>query len=150
MSFESSIAARNSLLDKLKADLDGGKLYIDRIGGGIPGVDDDVTARSGDILVTITVDGLGTGLTFETSAAGVLLKETTETWLGTIAISDIASFYRFKAAGDLDTAGSIATNIRLQGTVGVLNADLLVADVNFTVTEDQRVDYYAVGLPTTS
>lgn len=106
----------------------------------------DASIGAATLLCTVSVDGGATGLTFEAvPAAGVLSKSTTEAWKGTNAATGTASFYRFVAPGD--TGVESTTERRAQGTVGILNADLLLASVSLIISQEQRVDFYAIGMP---
>lgn len=111
----------------------------------IPAEADD-TIDTALLLVTISVNGAGTGISFEaTPVDGALYKTSSETWTGTIEASGYASFYRLGASADVDDATT--TDIRAQGTVGTLGKDLLIASAYLTLGDDQRIDNYAVGQP---
>jgi hypothetical protein len=98
------------------------------------------------LLCTISNAGAGTSLNFEvTPVSGVLAKSSTEEWYGTNVASGYASFYR--AASMSDTGASSTTAKRMQGTVDVLNCDLIVASKYLTISQEQRVDNFYVGMP---
>jgi len=127
MSFNFSLGARNKKLAALKADLDGGFLYI--YAGPVPANPED--ALSGQtLLVKITESDDGsTGLTFATPAAGAMTKTLAEDWNAVITTSGTAAYYRFCDASDTP-ANASSTKTRLQGTCGVAGADLNLATVN--------------------
>lgn len=100
----------------LKGALDGGQLMFYE--GTEPASADDAIA--GSLLWTVTVDGDGTGITFESAAVdGAAVKETTETWCGATT-AGTPNYWRF--IGATEKAGSIggssSTNPRIQGTCG--------------------------------
>ena len=144
MGFEISGAIQDIMMDALKADLDG--FYIRIYKGTVPADSGDAIAdEPGDLLVTITESGSATGLTFEASSGGVLSKATAETWVGTVTQTGTATYYRASPTDDTGTADN--TISRLQGTVGTLNADLLLASTSLVLDDEQRIDYYSVGVP---
>ena len=97
-------------------------------------------------MVTISNNGAGTGINFEaTPASGILSKATAETWLGTLVASGDYSFYRFSSLAD--TGIESTTEKRVQGTIGVLNEDLLVSSISKTIGTEQRIDSYYIGMP---
>lgn len=102
---------------------------------------------SATLLCTVSVDGLGTGVAFDTTPIdGALYKDATETWKGTNVASGYPSFYRLELSTDDGTESTTA--IRFQGTVGILpTKDLVVASSYLTTGEEQRIDNYLIGLP---
>jgi len=107
--------------------------------------DDSVSAAT--LLCIVSVDSLGTGVSFDaTPVSGALYKTSSETWTGDNVASGYASFYRLEDYSDDGSASDTA--IRGQGSVGTINADLIVASAYLTLGEEQRIDSYAIGLPT--
>lgn len=106
----------------------------------------DAAIGSATLLCTISNNGAGTGINLDTVAAnGVIGKATAETWLGTMAATGYFSFYRFSAIAD---AGGLSTSEkRIQGTVGTVGKDLIVANAYKAISEEQRVDQYYLGMP---
>jgi hypothetical protein len=108
------------------------------------------TASSGigsaTLLCTVSVSGLGTGVTFEdVPVNGAVVKTSAESWLGENLASGYASFYRL--ADDADSGLTSTTEIRTQGTVGTLGTDLIVGSAYLTLGSEQRIDSYAIGIP---
>lgn len=145
MSFISSTGARDALLAALKDELDGGVINIYDDSAAIPSSPNDAVPGGSVLLCTITNNGTATGLTLATPSGGVMVKTPSEVWSGTNLASGTAAWYRFVTS--TDTGLESTTDVRVQGTVGVLNADLLLASTSLVVAEDQRIDYYAIGLP---
>lgn len=112
-------------LTKIKADLDGGFLYL--FAGPVPadeGVALDMATQHTEIAkLSVNGDGV-TGLTFATPAAGVILKTAAQDWEATTAFDGFAdaspsltpTFARFCTAADNGRASSALS--RLQLTVG--------------------------------
>jgi len=144
MGFEISEAIQDAVMDAVKDELDGGVLRIYK--GTVPNdAADAITDEPGDLLVTISESGGGTGLNFEASDSGVIVKSSAETWLGTVGGDGHATYYRFSPLSD--TGAADITIPRVQGTVGTINADLLLADVDLITSDEQRIDYFSLGIP---
>lgn len=145
MSFKISTGLRNHLLvtGSLKDALDGGVI---RIYSGTEPATADAALAGNVLLCTVSNNGAGTGITLDaTPSNGVVVKTVGETWLGTNVGSGVASFYRF--SGLSDAGGLSTTEIRAQGTVAAVGADLNIADPDLVSGSDQRIDTYAIGMP---
>lgn len=146
MSFIISTGLRNHVLvtGSLKAGVDGGVIRI--YSGTVP-VDADAEIAGGNtLLCTISDDATGTGITLDsTPTGGVITKDVTEVWRGVNVASGTATFFRFSSLAD--GFGASTTEKRMQGTCGVLSADLLLADPALVATEEQRIDSAAFGMP---
>lgn len=140
-----STALRNHLLatGALDDGLNGGviRMYT----GTIP-TSADASLGTAVLKCTISLNKTGAGINFEAApVSGVLAKSSSETWLGEVVAAGDYSFYRFSSL--TDDGSESTTEKRLQGTIGVLNADLLVGDIALAVGQEQRVDSYYVGMP---
>ena len=99
------------------------------------------------LLCTVSVGGAGTGVTFEDIPVnGALYKTASESWLGTNAASGYPAFYRIELAAD--TGAVSTTAIRAQGDVGQISKDLIIAATYMVTGQEQRVDNYLIGQPT--
>lgn len=146
MAYKYSTGLRNALLDtsSLKDLLSGGEIRI--YSGSPPANADAAIDGANTLLVTITEDSGGGGLSFEPSAdAGVLVKSTSQTWSGEVAESGTASFFRF--VQDTDTEGESSSEVRIQGGVGTGASDMNLATVALTETETQIIDHFSVSFP---
>lgn len=132
---KSTLLAQNEILGDntaIAANTPGGLAHLLNLGqiniysGTMPATAD--TANSGNtLLCSITLNGAGTGLTFDTNAPnGVMQMPASAVWKGTNAATGTASFWRYNSsltdnnsATPTGTPGS-ATNAqyRLQGTCG--------------------------------
>lgn len=142
-----STGLKNYILDTgaLKGAMDNGLIYI--FSGVTPqNADVALDVNNHTLLCTISNNGGGTGVNFATSAvAGVLQKESTEVWKGTVAVTGTAMFYRHVVVGDDPTTGS-TTAYRIQGEVGTVGKEMNLADVNLTQSAEQELKYYAMAL----
>lgn len=147
MSAKQSTGLRDHILvtGPMKSGLDGGVIRI--YAGTPPATADDALGAGNTLLCTVSNDAAGTGITMNAAAAsGVLGKNSAEIWRGVNAASGLATFYRFASLTDSGLLST--TEKRLQGTVGVANADLIFSSVNFVAAESKRVDNFNVALPT--
>lgn len=127
----------------VKSGLDGGVIRI--YSGAVP-ADADASLGAAVLLVTISEDDLGTGITLDAAASnGVAVKNSGETWSGTVASTGTASFFRY--SGLTDAGGLSTTERRLQGTVGTALADLLVSSTTFTATNLRQIDTFNIAMP---
>lgn len=143
--FKISTGLRNHMLatGSLASGLNGGVI---KIYSGAEPSDADAALGAATLLCTISLNDTGSGINFEaTPVSGVLSKAAAEVWLGTNADTGTATFYRF--ASITDSGLSSTTEKRVQGTVGTLNADLILASTTLTAAQEQRIDFYAVGMP---
>ena len=127
----------------VKSGLDGGVIRI--YSGAVP-ADADASLGAAVLLVTISEDDLGTGISMDAAASnGVAVKNSGETWSGTVASTGTASFFRY--SGLTDAGGLSTTERRLQGTVGTALADLLVSSTTFTATNLRQIDTFNIAMP---
>ena len=146
MAFKVSTGLRNSMLDteSFKAAMDLGFLKIYE--GAVPASADDSLATAG-LLCTLSVDGGGTGLTWEAAAvSGIISKTVAETWQGTNVDSGTATFFRFVQPGD--TGGAVPTELRVQGLVGLVGAELNLSSITLSISAVQTINHFNVALPT--
>jgi|SRR5690606_28433053 len=98
------------------------------------------------MLVQISLDGTGGGLSLAATPTGALItKDPSQVWRGTAIATGLATFFRWVNAGD---AGEASTSrIRLQGDVALAGAELNFSSVAMTQGAIQKVDYFAVAMP---
>lgn len=146
MAIQISTALRNHIAvdGSVRGALNG--LVIKLYSGTVPSSADAAISGDSTLLCTISTDGSGAGLNFETSASGgVLTKASADTWEGTVAETGTATYYRFCTTGDSE--GSSTSAIRVQGTVGTVNSDLLLSSTGLTSSAVQRLGYYSLTIP---
>lgn len=139
--FGISTGLQTALLTALAGQLNGGKLQI--YGGTVPAGRDSAIG-SATLLREI---GSGAGINFEaTPVDGMIVKSTSENWSAANVATGTATFYRFVTQADDGTAST--SQVRLQGSVGLLDADLILGSVNLVVgITDPPIGTYMVGLP---
>jgi hypothetical protein len=117
------LAAHLAVTGSLKAAFDGGLIRV--YDGTPPDSADDAVV--GNLLWTISVNGDGTGLIFDSTPVGrALVKPDAAVWGGATA-AGTPTYYRLVAAGD--TGASSTTQKRVQGTVGsVAGVDLYMTN----------------------
>ena len=136
MALRLSTGARNGLLGTSgwKELFNGGKIRI--YSGAQPASAD--YAETGSLLATITSSSGTNGITFGTAAAGVIPKDS-GVWSGLVSAAGNAGWFRLY--GTAGTTGSSATEVRVDGNVGVSGSDLVLANpalvLNATLTLDQ-------------
>lgn len=117
-----------------------------RLYSGSPPASADA-AVTGTLLCTLSVNGSGTGVTFETIPAdGVIAKEPAEVWQGTNAATGTVAYARLVATSD--TGNTSTTANRIQVTVGNTSTDILVANTLLTSGQTFTLNYFNVELPT--
>lgn len=85
------------------------------------------TITKADVNIGTTTTGVTqvNGLTWEKSAAGVMLKNTAETWQGTAAADGTAGWFRWTAAvADAGAADAAEVFMRLDGSIAASGAEL--------------------------
>ena len=145
MSIQFSSGLRDHLLisGSFKSALDGGVI---RIYAGTMPATANADSSSLTVLCTISLDATGTGLTWgSTVTAGILSKNTTEVWRGLIVNTGTATFFRFMASSD--TGAASTTDKRVQGTIGLVGADLNFSNVNLVAGDYRVIGSLNVTLP---
>lgn len=141
-----STGLRDDMLDTspFKTLMDDGFLVI--YNGTAPATAD--AALSGNtVLLTYSDNGGAGGLDFATAASGgILTKDLTQVWSGTVAVTGTATFWRYILAAD--TGALSTTEKRIQGTVGTVGADLNLSSLSLTATDVKTINYFYVVLPT--
>ena len=147
MAIKMSTGLRNQMLsgDSLKGIFDAGSEI--RIYGGTipPSADNSIGAAT---LLCVIKNG-SSGITFDSDAVnGILVKNPSETWQGTVLAAagagTNATFYRHVLTAD-DNAVS-ATTPRYQGTVAVVGADMNLTNTLLVSGAVQGIDYHAVTI----
>jgi hypothetical protein len=147
MTMRLSTGLRNKLLDGGAAGGVKGSFnlgFIAIMTGSQPTTAD--AAATGTLLGTISVNGGGTGITFDAAVAGVLSKAAAETWRFTGLVAGVAGWFRLYAPGDTITNLS-TTAARLDGSIGTSGADLNLTNLNITVAQVNTCDTFTVTMP---
>lgn len=140
-----STGLRNFMLvtGSLKAAMDGSVI---KIFSGIEPANADAAIGAATLLCTISVNGTGTGVTIGVSAAsGAVTKNPSEVWIGDVLVSGQASFWRMQKPAD-DNSNSTSAP-RLQGTVGLIGADLNFSSINLISGDARRINNFVASIP---
>lgn len=114
--------------------------------GVAPATADEAIPAGAVLLVEISLDGTGGGLNLATTPQGaVITKDTAQVWRGTAGQTGVATFFRWVTAGDSNEAS--AARVRIQGDVAVAGAELNFSSTAMTAGAIQKVDYFAVAMP---
>ena len=148
MTVRLSTGMRNSMLDGgtskgVKGALAAGFMAI--LTGSQPATAD--AAATGTLLGTVSVNGAGTGTTYDAAVAGVLSKAAAEVWRFTGLAAGIAGWFRCYPAGDTITNIS-TTATRIDGAIGSSGADLNLTNLTIAVSQVNTVDTFTITLPT--
>jgi hypothetical protein len=146
MSFKYSTGLRTGMLGSqgFKALMDNCVL---KIYAGAEPATADAELGAATLLCTLTVGGDGsTGLTFAPPAAGVITKNTSESWTGTASGTGVGTFFRVVKSADTEAAST--TDLRIQGSVGTLGADMNLSSASFTSGTPFTLNYFSSALPT--
>lgn len=143
MSVKFSTGLRNGLLsgNSFRTLLNLGEIRL--YGGPPPASADSAVAAGNPLLCTIRAEGAG--LTFEAAAAdGVITKNLSELWSGTVVAAGVATFYRHVLAADTDVAST--TLPRIQGEIALAGKDMSLSNPSLALGAIQKLDYYSVTL----
>lgn len=89
------------------------------------------------------------GLRWGDSTAGILSKDSTQTWSGTAAATGTAGWFRIEAAvADSGALDSSAVYLRLDGSVATASADLNLSSTSIAINALQTIDTAQITLPT--
>ena len=106
----------------------------------------DTAASGGNLLVTVSLNGSGTGLTFTESSNGIIEKPVADTWTGSIAQSGTATWFRFYEYGD-DPHTLSTTAARFDGTVGTSSTDMIVGSTTLTYLLTYQINGFSYTAP---
>lgn len=135
-----STSLRTSMLGAVKTLLAGGEI---RAYGGIRPASSDDSLGAAVLLCTIKKDGT-TGITLDDTVAGLLTIPAGHTWTGTNSNSGTATFFRICQPADVGDASVSAP--RLQGTIGVVGADLNLDTVALVSGQPTPVSSFNIGV----
>lgn len=104
------------------------------------------SAATGTLLGTVSVNGTGTGLTFDPSVAGTISKAAAETWKFLGLANGTAGWFRHYPAGG-NPANNSTTEARLDGSCGTSGADMNLTNIAIAVGVPNTVDVYQFTMP---
>lgn len=138
------LAAHLMVTGSVKDAFDGG--FINVYSGTVPATAD---AAETTAIWTISVDGDGTGLTFDPTAVGrAIVKPTADTW-GGATTAGTATYWRLVTATDDGLLSE--TDFRIQGTCGnTVGSDLFMSNPVLVTDTDllaKTLSSFSISLP---
>lgn len=113
--------------------------------GTVPATADAALSGDAVMLLAYTLNGTGGVLSLEANAAdGSIQKNAGEVWQGSIVASGTPTFFRMQLPAD-DGSASIALN-RLQGTVALQDADMIVSSTTWTAGDERKLNYFVASI----
>lgn len=138
-----ALATASSLKDTLAG------CVINIYAGTTPASADDALGMDATLLCVISGEGTGAALEWEnTAVGGALTKLSSQAWRGTAEATGSIAYYRMQLPSDDGTASS--SRVRLQGTAGVVGADLNMSSATMTSGAVQTIDYATITVPSAS
>ncbi len=101
---------------------------------------------TGTLLGTVSVNGTGTGLTFDPSSGGTLSKAVAENWKFNGVAAGTAGWFRFYPAGGNPAALS-TTEARIDGSIASSGADVNLTNISIAVGAPNTIDAFAFTQP---
>lgn len=131
----------------LKAALEGSAGFLIDIYSGTQPANPD-TAPTGTLLVTVSLNGAGTGMHFETAAvSGALPKKASETWSATAVATGTAGWFRIRTTTDTGTEAS-TTASRVDGAIATSGGEMTLGSLTVTSGAPFVMSAGSVTLPT--
>lgn len=122
---------------------------IDVWTGARPTTPDDAIPAGCTLLATVSVNGAGGGLHFEGDAPvnGLLVKETSESWLATVLANGQAGWFRIhRKTGDTGL-GASASAVRADGSIATAGADWNMVSTELFANAPLQVQTFALAIP---
>lgn len=143
MKFSTGLRNGICVTGSAKSQLDGGFIKV-FYAASIP--TDADAAETGTLLLTISLTGTGAGLVFDTVASGgVFGIPSGVVWKGTVAANGTANYFRWVPAGDTGAASTTAK--RIQGTIGIANADMIWTVPALVAGNEKILDAFTLAMP---
>jgi hypothetical protein len=145
MALQLSTGLRNKLLDTSPFRTIFNLGFVKLYSGTVPASAD--ATLTGSLVLTLSNNNTGTGLTFASAAAGgVITKTLAEVWSGTAVASATVTHYRLVTATDSGVLST--TDARVQGLVGLSAAEMILPVIALVNTTLYPLDTFSIGLPT--
>lgn len=98
----------------------------------------------GDLIIEYSDNGTATGLTWDTPADGIIAVPASTVVSGTAGLTDSATFFRIVLG--TDTGAASTTELRIQGTVGLVGTDMVLGSTAFTSSVADTLPAVRIGL----
>ena len=114
--------------------------------GNVPATADAGIDATNHVLGVVSAAGAGTALTLDTAAiGGTLVKSPSQTWSGTYTVAGTPTFFRYADLSDTHAASTSAK--RVQGTLGLTNADTMITKSPVVIGDPAVLNYVMFALP---
>lgn len=105
-----------------------------------------MTATTANLAGGVTA---ANGLKFGTSGSGVLSKLASQVWSGVASNSGTAGWFRFSGSvADSGVLDSVASEVRMDGSVSTSGAQLNMSSTSITAGATQTISSFPITLPT--
>jgi len=111
--------------------------------GAVP-EDADSELGAATLLATISDDGTGGGLSFESVSSGVLSKLSSQPWSGVGVETGAATFFRFVTPSDDGSQSTVFR--RIQGTVATIGGDMNLETTNIIDGQSKALQSFNIRL----
>ena len=146
MAIRLSTGLRQAILGTNPVSTEMDECVLNLYSGTQPSSADSAPGGTSTLLVSITVDGGATGLTFDAPVAGVLSKAAAETWEGTaVATGTVGWFRMYESGGDPSVLST--TESRIDGTVATSGGDVNISSTAITSGANQTVTDFDITMP---
>jgi len=105
--------------------------------------DADAAATGATLLNVILASGAP--LEFEAAVAGVVAKDSGQTWGSNNLASGAATWFRLELTTDDRTSSTTA--LRLQGNIGAVVGDMVMTNPVLTSGAPKQIEYFAMTVP---
>lgn len=143
-----STALRSGMLNDtgLKALLDGGVLRVFSVASPEVAPANADAAETGTLLMELSAGGTGAGLTFDAPDGAVISKAVGEVWMtSSVDVSGRCAYFRFVLIADDGSEDDTAP--RIQGTCGVVGADMVLTSLDVADGLPWTLNFFSVALP---
>lgn len=140
MTVVASAGIREHILNSVLTALETSEIRL--YSGAVPASSDDSTGSS-TVLCKVRLNGTG-ALVWEMNPQKALSKPAAATWVGNNLATGTATYFRIVDQADGDNASSGA--IRIQGSVGIVDADLNLDSTALMAGIDTPIKSFTVGM----
>jgi len=101
-------------------------------------------APTGTLLVEITVNGTGQGLTFDDAVNGIIKKNSQEIWSGTAVATGTAGWFRLQSYNDPESLSETAE--RIDGAIATSGAELNMSNTTIEKDAVQTISLFQISI----
>lgn len=101
-------------------------------------------APTGTLLVTISLNGTGNGISFGDASGGSISKSPTEVWSGTAVATGTAGYFRLQSYGDTESLSE--TDERIDGAIATSGAELNMSNTQIQSGAVQTISVFDISI----